>query len=292
MTSASAEADALAWARARANRSRTATVDLIRIATELDATVVKRRSRSPNVPHGSLTRTNSGNWRIVVPVSETFAGQLSRRDRFTVAHEIAHILLYERGVPRPANKRDYWNLETVCNRIGGALLVPNWIVPEQALRPSDGFRHVRAIQRMCKVSYSVAATEVMNAENNVVGAATIRLEDNGRAYYPFAVGVFPERGSRVRNSQLVNWAKAAATGSGSIAHGDVLLGEKIVHVCLHGKSAPESTTYVNVLALSESEPDHWQKLPECRTQSEPAAQHQSGAAEFGDGRVDQLTLFR
>lgn len=50
--------------------------------------------------------------------------RLSRRDRFSVAHELAHYLLWQRGGILPAtNRSQYWQHEALCNEFAGHLLV-------------------------------------------------------------------------------------------------------------------------------------------------------------------------
>jgi len=281
-----AETDATAWARTRADRSLSGTVDLIGVAQELGAQVVKRRIQSSGAPQGLLERAESGHWRVVVPVRDMSRAELRWRDRFTIAHELAHILLYERGVPAPANKREYWDLEDACNRVSGALLVPSRVVPSSRLTtPAGALRHIGRIQRECKVSFDVASTEAFRSENNIVGAATIRLEDDERSYLSFSIGVFPARGSRLRDSTLAKWARIARDGKGSLVDGELSVAGEIVRVCLRGRHGPPKSKYVKTVALADSNP--------AESQESPRSAMPVGALETENASraQDQLTLF-
>src|SRR5437879_6458839 len=73
--------------------------------------------------HGIL-RLNNGSWEIVLPAGTTTdAEHLSPRHRFTVAHEIGHIILYEHGVQPPRTRRAHWQIEELCNGFAGRLLI-------------------------------------------------------------------------------------------------------------------------------------------------------------------------
>ena len=62
------------------------------------------------------------------------------RARFSAAHELAHHVLDLYGAPRPADRREYWELERICHDFAGRLLVPDaalaWVReahPEQSV---------------------------------------------------------------------------------------------------------------------------------------------------------------
>jgi hypothetical protein len=60
------------------------------------------------------------------------------RVRFTAAHEIGHHLLDLYGVGRPADRREYWAIERLCNAFAGHLLVPDAAVEWTREAIADG----------------------------------------------------------------------------------------------------------------------------------------------------------
>jgi len=54
---------------------------------------------------------------------------LTRRERFSVAHEIGHWIASKQiGVSQPSGTRDYWLQERWMNTFAGSLLVPEWLL--------------------------------------------------------------------------------------------------------------------------------------------------------------------
>ncbi|MHB8499512.1 MAG: ImmA/IrrE family metallo-endopeptidase [Candidatus Acidiferrales bacterium] len=73
--------------------------------------------------HGIL-RSQNGRWDIVLPMEEGKGiADLSPRQRFTVAHELGHIALYDNGIKPPRQRREYWRIEELCNIFAGQLLI-------------------------------------------------------------------------------------------------------------------------------------------------------------------------
>ena len=254
----SAECDAEAWARAKARHSPSATVDLKRVADEVGATIIGRRYRDHAKPQGSLERARTGRWNIIVPAAWLDDPISSRRARFTIAHELAHILLQERGVPIPTSRRSYWRLETVCNKIAGALLVPSWIVLQRPVRLSSSLASVDRVRHKCNVSYDVAAVQTVEAPNNVVGAATIRVDSESGAFLTFSSGMFPAPRSKVRDPHLSLLVQRSARNPGRHVHGNLISGSDELGVALCASRSDGGPAYVHVLALT--------KLPSCGTQ--------------------------
>src|SRR5262245_41833523 len=77
------------------------------------------------VGHGRL-ENDGGCWKVVVLRTESGIASetLTWRERFTVAHEVAHYLVETRLSYRPRSRREYWALEATCNALAARLLVP------------------------------------------------------------------------------------------------------------------------------------------------------------------------
>jgi len=87
------------------------------------------------------------------------------RQRFTLAHELAHILLAKNAIGvsfRTAVTQHSEQSERMCDAIAASILMPNSIVTEQ-IASADGLidlRLLRAIASRCRVSMSAAASRV------------------------------------------------------------------------------------------------------------------------------------
>ncbi len=82
------------------------------------------RDRCGNSRLGEAQKVRRGVYRIVL---YTDAGRTSTdtRDRFTLAHELGHVLLDHRFGITPAGRDEYWGHERWCNAFAGRLLVPD-----------------------------------------------------------------------------------------------------------------------------------------------------------------------
>lgn len=136
------------------------------VAARLNAHIDVGQGASDPAHHGSVERCGHG-YRIRVP-GRAEAG-LSPRQRFTVAHELAHVMFLEAGLLPPSGQREYWRLEDSCNRVAGKLLIPRWLAPHRELGPRDAANWVTAMQVKAQVSLAAAAKEVVLSAPNGVG---------------------------------------------------------------------------------------------------------------------------
>ncbi len=148
-----------------------APVDLARLERMFKVEIVTRPMSSRR--GCGLLERNGDSWKIVVKADERVPGAISPRQRFSVAHEIAHMLFIESGLPPPSGKSEYWRLEDECNRVAGALIVPRWLLPDTPVAVGEGLSWVAAISARAAVSFAVAATEFVLATPNMLGAAMI-----------------------------------------------------------------------------------------------------------------------
>jgi Zn-dependent peptidase ImmA (M78 family) len=139
-------------------------------AWQIGWTVVKQGSDA----HGIVHKDQSGRYMIGVP------DERGERARFTVAHELAHVLADLAGVARPATKPEYWALEQLCDEAAGRLLMP-----ESYLRPvlvetekqlplsSAVLAAVARVRKDCLVSDRAAAHRLTDALGEDGQAATV-----------------------------------------------------------------------------------------------------------------------
>lgn len=144
---------------------------------------------------GEVRRTSSGKYEITVR-----KGDPAPRRRFTLAHELAHVLLDKRFSLRANSKREYWEHEQWCNEFAGRLLVPSAILDTAVLEtPRAALNTLWRLRAVCQVSPETAARRIvqhsssvaylavrrtMNAEGDTVFEVTWRASSLGAAPTP------------------------------------------------------------------------------------------------------------
>ncbi len=90
-----------------------------------------------------------------------FNAPLSCRERFSLAHELCHFLIWKKSgeLPVPSN---YWKHERVCNAFASKLLVPEWVVNELIgdRGCNDKLFWPGVIARKCTVSLAAASNAI------------------------------------------------------------------------------------------------------------------------------------
>jgi hypothetical protein len=113
--------------------------------------------------HGALRKIN-GRWHPVVYRPVDSRARLSARERFTVAHEIAHALIDKRFELRPTRAREYWALERVCDEYAADLLVPPMqaeIFAAARKSPAELAGVIVGLASDFEVSHAVAARRIV-----------------------------------------------------------------------------------------------------------------------------------
>jgi Zn-dependent peptidase ImmA (M78 family) len=57
-------------------------------------------------------------------------GNDENMDRFKIAHELGHWILYHECNAMPMGVEEYWMHERLCDRFAARLLIPNWTLQE------------------------------------------------------------------------------------------------------------------------------------------------------------------
>src|SRR5262245_46680781 len=80
-----------------------------------------------DVPRGRALLVKKGaTFRIKLPQSDS--SQLSRLERFLVAHELGHVVISRDVGVAPFGKSEYWQHEELCDSFARHLLLPNSVV--------------------------------------------------------------------------------------------------------------------------------------------------------------------
>lgn len=119
--------------------------------------------------HGGL-REERGTFRPVVYRTPGTRGAMTQRERYTVAHEIAHAIVERSLRARPSRTRDYWALEDLCNEYAAEVLMPEGVVGEilDARDSLDGL--LDAAQQLsidCQVSLAASTKRVVGLRRGV-----------------------------------------------------------------------------------------------------------------------------
>jgi hypothetical protein len=126
------------------------------LGIELEKRVIdgSRRDRNAFVQRSG----SKAGYKIVLLREDATPSPLTSRERFVLAHELAHVLLEMSQRPRPTSKGDYWQIERLCDDFAGRLLIPESIVLETEIKdPSSALAGLRMISDKCKVSIRTAA---------------------------------------------------------------------------------------------------------------------------------------
>ena len=147
---------------------RTEPIDLENLIRHLHLQV--RKASLPKERTGSLTRHET-QWTIHLPArsEKTFADT-----RFTIAHEVAHVLLSEAGLGTPVSEEEYWILESACDRIATCLLVPQPTQFSTHLLPEDVPSEFEELRDKWLLPSSIAARFMCDLSNNLLSVMSVR----------------------------------------------------------------------------------------------------------------------
>ncbi|WP_437760930.1 ImmA/IrrE family metallo-endopeptidase [Sorangium sp. So ce1389] len=104
---------------------------------------------------------------VIRSAHEYYREGLTSRERFTVAHELAHCFVETQFGFKPTSNAEYWRLEEICNGFAAALLAPRRVVDEALCsNPVDAVDLLCAIQelrRRTKLSFAAASRRIIEA---------------------------------------------------------------------------------------------------------------------------------
>lgn len=85
----------------------------------------------------------------------TASSQVSPYDRFCIAHELAHLLIFRKTSFIPSDKRMYWKHEAICDEFARTILLPARFIDH--LMAYDRLSMIDALCVSANVSWMVAA---------------------------------------------------------------------------------------------------------------------------------------
>ena len=157
-------------------------VDLAELSRSLGASV-KVLPRT-GVRSGGLSRDRDG-WIIW---TESELSRLDVEGRFTVAHELAHMLFMTRGLGIPIGEEEYWILESACDEVATELLVPSSQAPSDNLKAEDVPLWHNALIDKWHVAPWIAADRICRHVSNVRASAVVNSEDSSWGRVEWSTG--------------------------------------------------------------------------------------------------------
>ena len=153
-------------------------VDLHALARKLDAHIQRCSSKQD----GRLQRSRDG-WIVAVKREPTPGRQPGEtpRERFTIAHELAHIMFIEAGLDTPVTRGGYWILEQACHRVACDLLVPVHLGPKGHLTGADLRGWMLGLTQTWNLSPEAAAKCIAQRSANVRSVAGLDVDGWGDA---------------------------------------------------------------------------------------------------------------
>lgn len=172
----------LAWMLESAEiltRGRALPVQIRHLLKELDVDLIKEVEPKRD-GSGELRKSSRSNYQIVLFRATDAPRPLRPRERFTVAHEIGHLLLEERYQWHPTTSADYHLREDFCNQFAAHLLIPEEQL-DQLLLPSAtaALGHLLHVSQTCRVSLEVAARRIAGHVPNIAYVTVIETKNRG-----------------------------------------------------------------------------------------------------------------
>jgi len=214
-------------------------VDVMELVRRLGLGLVVEPSL--NHQHGGALRRSGRGWDVVVNRDEArlSASQLTERERFTVAHEVAHYLIEGRFGIRPRSGSEYWGIEDLCNDFASRLLIPDFALKAAlAASPEIAKDYLGVVVRLTKsarVSLEAAARRLLQSTPSPFVVLSMSIErDSSKGMAGQLLWcvqsyewVGSKRGSRVRGNHPLVAAVASAQARSEGEMWGLQLGEKL-----------------------------------------------------------------
>ena len=182
-------------------------------------------------------------WTAGGPVIRLARGTPLERRRFTLAHELGHVLLHTESLLSPvleATCRRFTSEEVLCNALAGSMLMPHpWVTAGFAGEPQD-LRTIEALAVRAGVSLSAAVVRL----RHVLGWRRTLLQwraEGAQWTYDAEAGVWPSEQGVIKSSEGTSWALNAMRSSGVVSDTIYLplrLGSKLCDVLAEVRIMP------------------------------------------------------
>lgn len=142
-------------------------IDLAPILSELSISI-QERSSSGNTS-ARLSRSEGKVYSILLTRGKSVGLEFSARERFTIAHELAHVLLGRKfgWFPLKSEGRPYYECEEMCQEFAARLLIDRKTLRNLRLEtPFDLLRSIKVVSARFDVSEQAAARSVVESIGN------------------------------------------------------------------------------------------------------------------------------
>lgn len=145
-------------------------VDLFHICERLGVTLSRSASISPR--KAQILHSNGKAKILLSPGHSSAPLELSGWERFLIAHELGHLILYKEHNAKPLGESEYWKHERLCDSFAHWLLIPACKVHEAVTKSERGaVARLDAscwLERSGRVPWPVAASAISEVDHNVV----------------------------------------------------------------------------------------------------------------------------
>jgi len=112
------------------------------------------------------------NPKILLPPADQAPEKYTPWERFLIAHELGHLVLHHRSVPKPQGPGEYWKTEQLCDAFARWLLIPESRFGELGKRAANTaaqrLNFVRYLESKTEVNWAAAAMRVTDWHPNVI----------------------------------------------------------------------------------------------------------------------------
>lgn len=196
-------------------------VDLGQIAKTLGVT---------DIVTTNMTEDGRTTWLEGAPRIELRADRPETRRRFTLAHEIAHVLIeQDQTVVRRTHALDHDDVETLCDWIAASILMPRAWMRNFSAREHYNLSLIRLIAHKAGVSLSAAAVRIREVDGRT--CALLRLQRTVKQWLVVGnAGVPPKYHGRLQitpdSSTIIDhltrrrdtWRDLTLAASGNVLH--------------------------------------------------------------------------
>src|ERR1700733_3033387 len=163
------KAELSAWLISSAEKLRSGVKDELDIKKLLDGFGIRVISESSNKRSGALAQDSDGKWLVIVR-GQRRDKNLTTVDRFTAAHELGHYLLQKhwRFSPSFADKKNYYDCESLCNQFAAHLLVDYDLVSKLLIvSPKMCLGIIRDLAKRYSVSIDVISRAILEVHPGI-----------------------------------------------------------------------------------------------------------------------------
>ena len=157
-------------------------VDLPELSSRLGARI--RTLPTASARKGGLSRDGDG-WIIWTDGKPSC---LDVDKRFTVAHELAHLLFIRSGLSIPIGAEEYWILESACDQGATEILIPSSQAPSQVLDAGSVVSWHDLLIDTWNVAPWIAADSISRHASNICASAVVSSEHSRWGYVEWSTG--------------------------------------------------------------------------------------------------------